>query len=109
VRLAPSRAGDRHRLEAGNLTGTIAGEVSADSAVSLAGRTVTATDESSGTKYTTSTGAQGGYTIKVPAGRKYRLDVQLRPGEALSKRPDPTQVNASDLDPGRDFVITAAQ
>jgi hypothetical protein len=46
----------------------------------------------------------GGYTIKVPHGR-YRLEVELHQGERLTRQPGETQVNRSDLDPRRDFVI----
>ena len=52
------------------------------------------------------TGTNGGYTLQVPVGT-YRLEVQLRDGERVSKQPDQTQINKSDLDSGRDFVITA--
>ena len=36
----------------------------------------------------------------------YRLEIELHAAEALAKRPEDTQVNNGDLDPGRDFVIT---
>jgi hypothetical protein len=42
--------------------------------------------------------------MKVPPG-KYRLEVELREGERLIKGPTETEVNASDLDPDRSFVI----
>ena len=42
--------------------------------------------------------------MKVPVGR-YRLDVELRAGEALVDRPAETTINRSDLDAQRDFVI----
>ena len=35
------------------------------------------------------------------------FDKLLRSGESLARRPEPTRVNNGDLDPGRDFVITA--
>ena len=86
--------------------GTIAGMVStADSTVAVPGRKVTAIEVSKGTRFDATTGTNGGYTIKVPEGT-YRLEVELRPTETLAKRPDETQVNNGDLDPGRDFVIT---
>ena len=43
--------------------------------------------------------------MKVPPG-KYRIEVELRQGERIVKEPGETQINDSDLDPGRDFVIT---
>jgi hypothetical protein len=86
--------------------GTIAGIVTTtDPSVAVPGRKVTATDTKSGSRYDATTAANGGYTIKVPIGT-YRIDVELRSGEALAKRPEVTRVNNSDLDPRRDFVIT---
>jgi hypothetical protein len=88
--------------------GTIAGTVTADGNVPLAGRRVTVVDTTSGAKFEATTGTNGGYTIKVPEGT-YRLEVELRPGEKVAKQPDETRVNASDLDPQRNFVITAGR
>ena len=86
--------------------GTIAGIVTtADSTVAVPGRKVTAIEVSSGSQYDATTGANGGYTIKVPEGT-YRIEVELRPGETLSKQPGETHINNGDLDPGRDFVVT---
>jgi hypothetical protein len=88
--------------------GTIAGIVTtADSAIAVPGRKVSAIETSSGQRFEATTAANGGYTIKVPEGT-YRIDVELRAGEALAKRPDQTHINNGDLDPHRDFVITAA-
>jgi hypothetical protein len=92
------------RVSAG---GTIAGVVSTtDSAVAVPGRTVTAIDVRTGSRHTATTAGNGGYTIKVPEGT-YRLEIELRSGEKLAKKPDDTVVNNGDLDPGRDFTITA--
>jgi len=91
------------RVEAG---GTIAGIVSASGSAALVGRKVTATNLATNAKYDATTGADGGYTIKVPEGR-YHIEVELRSGETLSKRPNDTRINNSDLDSGRDFVVTA--
>ncbi len=86
--------------------GTIAGSVTTvDPLVPVPGRKVTATETTSGSEYGATTAGNGGYTIKVPQGT-YRMDVELRPGEALAKRPDETRIANSDLDPHRDFVIT---
>jgi len=86
--------------------GTIAGIVTtADPSVAVPGRKVTATETATGSRYDTTTATNGGYTIKVPEGT-YRIEVELRAGEALAKQPDRTHVNNSDLDPGRNFVIT---
>ena len=87
--------------------GTIAGIVTtSDSAVAVPGRKVTVIKTTSGSRYDTTTATNGGYTIKVPEGT-YRIEVELRPGETLAKQPDQTKIGNSDLDSGRDFVITA--
>jgi hypothetical protein len=86
--------------------GTIAGIVSTDSNAALAGRKVTAIDTGTGKRYDATTGTNGGYTIQVPEGT-YRLEVQLQDGERVAKQPGETKIDKSDLDPHRDFVITA--
>jgi hypothetical protein len=89
--------------------GTIAGIVSADGgAVSLTGRKVTAINQTTGARFEATTATDGGYTIKVPTGT-YRIEVELRGGETLAKRPDPTQVNTGDLDPDRNFLVAVAR
>ena len=89
--------------------GTIAGHVnSGGGTVGLPGRIVRAIALTSGQKYETSTNNAGTYTLKVPPG-KYRLEVELRPGERLVKEPGETDVHKSDVDPHRDFEITAGK
>jgi hypothetical protein len=89
--------------------GTIAGIVrTSGNAASLAGRKVTAINEATGQRFDISTGSNGGYTVQVPAGT-YRLEIELRPGEALESRPEPTQVNVGDIDEGKNFVVTASR
>jgi hypothetical protein len=85
--------------------GTIAGIVSTDGKAVLSGRKVAAINTTSGARFEAVTGANGGYTIQVPEGT-YRLEVELHEGETVSKQPDETHVNKSDLDSGRDFVVT---
>jgi len=86
--------------------GTIAGIVTtSDSTVAVPGRKVTAVEVGSGSKYDATTAANGGYTIKVPEGT-YRIEIELRSGEALARQPDQTHIKNGDLDPHRDFVIT---
>jgi hypothetical protein len=87
--------------------GTISGIVSASAgSVALPSRKVVAIDVATNKRYETTTASNGGYTIQVPEGT-YHIDVELRPGESFAKRPADTHVNNSDLDAGRDFVITA--
>jgi len=86
--------------------GTIAGIVTtADPKVAVPGRKVTAVEIKSGSRFDATTGANGGYTIKVPEGT-YRIDVELRASETYAKRPEPTKITNGDTDSGRDFVIT---
>ena len=87
--------------------GTIAGIVRAtDGSVPLVTRKVTAIHAVSGARFETTTGVNGGYTIKVPQEGRYRIEVELRDGEVIAKGPGETDVNSGDLDPGRDFEIT---
>lgn len=86
--------------------GTVAGLVSADDGkTAVTGRKVTATNTATKAHFDATTATNGGYTLTVPAGH-YAIDVELRAGERLAKRPEPTDVGAGDLDSGRDFVIT---
>ena len=88
--------------------GTIAGIVSTTSNDPVSDRKVTAIDTVTGNKYEATTGANGGFTIKVPRGN-YRLELELREGERVTKQPGETRINNSDLDPKRDFVITGGK
>jgi len=88
--------------------GTIAGHVSTDGDAPIVSRLVRAVPVDGTSAYETSTNEAGSYTLKVPPGR-YRLEVELRPGERIVKQPGENQVNPSDLDPDRNFVISAAR
>jgi hypothetical protein len=84
--------------------GTIAGIVATVGNTAIADRKVTAVDVATGARYEATTGANGGYTIKVPEGT-YRLEVELRSGEVVAKQPAETRIDKSDLDPQRNFTI----
>ncbi|HTM04692.1 MAG TPA: carboxypeptidase-like regulatory domain-containing protein [Vicinamibacterales bacterium] len=85
--------------------GTISGLVSTgDGSTPVSGRKVTAINTATNARVDTSTATNGGYTMRVPEGH-YRLEVELRAGERLDKRPDPTTVGSGDLDAERNFVI----
>lgn len=87
--------------------GTIAGIVRAtNGSVPLVTRKVTAIHAATGARFETTTGVNGGYTIKVPETGRYRIEVELREGEVVAKGPEQTDINNGDLDPGRDFEIT---
>lgn len=85
--------------------GTISGTVRlAPDNTPLAGRRVTAVSIADGQRIEASTAVSGGYTMKVPIGR-YRLEVELRPGEKLLEQPSNLEISAGDLDASRNFVI----
>jgi Carboxypeptidase regulatory-like domain len=87
--------------------GTIAGIVRAtEGSVPLVTRKVTVIHAASGARFETTTGANGGYTIKVPQEGRYRIEVELRDGEVIAKEPGETDVNNGDIDSGRDFEVT---
>lgn len=88
--------------------GTVAGHVRTDTDVPLPGRIVRAVPTGGASEpYETTTSETGSYTLKVRPGR-YRLSVELRDGERLVKDPGETNVNASDLDPARDFIVSVS-
>src|SRR5689334_2031284 len=74
--------------------GTIAGIVRAtNGSIPLVTRKVTAIHAESGAKFETTTGVNGGYTIKVPEQGRYRIEVELRDGEVVAKGPEETVIN----------------
>lgn len=87
--------------------GTVAGHVTTDTNAPVPSRIVRAVPVDGGDAYETTTDDTGAYTMKVRPGR-YRLEVALRQGERLVNEPGETNVNPSDLDPDRDFVIGRA-
>ena len=95
-------AGGAKQSSPGTISGTV---TTSDRSVPVPDRKVTLTEITSQTHFETTTAANGGYTIQVPQGT-YRIDLELRPGEPLQKRPADTHVNNSDLDPGRDFIVS---
>jgi hypothetical protein len=101
-----ARPGPAVNTNPAQVGGTIAGIVkTADNAVAVPGRKVTVTETKTGARHETTTAANGGYTIQVPTGT-YRIEIELRPGETLTKKPEDTHVGNADLDTTRDFVIT---
>jgi hypothetical protein len=90
--------------------GTIAGMVrSTGGSTPLVTRKVSVINVKTGARFETTTGVNGGYTIKVPDEGRYRIEVELREGEVIVKGPQETDINNGDLDPGRDFEITVKQ
>ena len=97
----PPRPGPRSK---GGRGGTVAGIVSTTAKAAVPDRKVTAVNVTTGARFDATTGPNGGYTIKVPEGT-YRLELELRPGETITKQPSETKINKSDSDPHRDFTI----
>jgi hypothetical protein len=60
-----------------------------------------------GARFDVSTTTTGGYTVRVPPGT-YRLQLELREGEALATEPGSTEIDPGDLDAGRNFVVAVA-
>ena len=88
--------------------GTIAGHVLTDGDDPVVGRVVRAVPVDGSPPYEVTTNSAGSYTMKVRPGR-YRLEVELRPGERIVDAPGENEVNPSDMDPDRDFVIAPSR
>ena len=86
--------------------GTIAGIVRAgEGGEPIAGRRVTAValDDTS-RRYEAVSSVTGGFSIPVPPG-KYRLEVELREGERVTRDPGAIDINESDLDANLEVVV----
>ena len=85
--------------------GTISGNVRGPQGTSaIEGRTVEVINVETGERQRLATSNTGGFTFKVKPG-KYRVQLQLEPGETLVKSPGVITVNRSDVDAHADFVI----
>jgi hypothetical protein len=89
--------------------GTIAGIVRGPEGTSpLAGRTVEAVNVTTGERHSAVTAANGGFTIEAPAG-KYRLELPLKDGETIIKRPGIVDLDRGDIDSHIEFVLAAVR
>jgi hypothetical protein len=88
--------------------GTITGLVHGPGDAALSGRIVDVFNVASGEKFTTQTASNGGFTIELPKG-KYRLELELRSGETLVKRPDVVDLDRGDIDSHIEFVVSPAR
>jgi len=96
------------KLQTGDatVTGIVTG--SGDRGVPLANRTVICVNSSTGQRYTAVTNSAGGYTLKLPAGT-YNLDMELRAGESLSKRPERVvALEVGEIETRMDFQLQPA-
>ena len=89
----------------GKISGTVKGP---EAGVSMAGRTVEIVNVVTGERRTAITSDRGGFSVQVPAG-EYRLDVALREGEMLVKRPDVVVLDQRESDSHVEFVMAAAR
>ena len=89
--------------------GTISGTVRGPEGTSpVEGRIVEVTNLDTGEKQRVETNNAGGFTFKVKPG-KYEVQLTLREGEVLVKKPSIISVNRSDVDAHADFVLGIAR
>jgi len=89
----------------GTITGIVRGP---EGTSAIVGRTVEVVNVATGEKHTATTASNGGFTIQVPKG-KYRLELPLRAGETLVKRPDIVDLDQGDIDSHIEFVLAGAR
>jgi Carboxypeptidase regulatory-like domain len=87
----------------GTLTGIVRGP---EGTSPLAGRTVEIVNTATGERRSAQTTDNGGFTIQLPAG-KYRLELPLRPGETIVKRPGIIDLGRGDIDSHIEFVVSS--
>src|SRR5690349_12030424 len=103
VTLSACHPGPVLSTEPNHAGGTIAGMVRAtDGSVGPTTRKGAIANTKPGEKCEGTTGPNGAYTVKAPEST-YRIEVETRAGEVVTKKPDDTQRANSDLDSGRDF------
>jgi hypothetical protein len=89
--------------------GTLAGLVRGPEGTSpVAGRDVQIVNAETGQRYTAQTVQNGGFTIQLPAG-KYRLELPLKDGETIVKRPGIVDLGQGDIDSRIEFVLAAVR
>ena len=85
----------------GTITGTLSTE---DGKGPIPGRKLTAVSLETGARLSVTTSDTGGYTLKVPPGR-YRMEVELAPGEVIVKDQGTFTVSKSELQHDVDIRI----
>lgn len=89
--------------------GTITGIVHGPAGTSgIADRVVTATNIDTGERHQVRTAVNGGFTLTASPG-KYRVQVELHPGESLIKSPDVVTLDRGDIDSHIEFVLGTAR
>lgn len=89
----------------GTLTGIVRGP---EGTSPIVGREVQIVNTETGARHNATTGETGGFTIQLPAG-KYRLELPLREGETLVKRPGVIELGKGDIDSHIEFVLGAVR
>jgi Carboxypeptidase regulatory-like domain len=84
--------------------GTISGRVVTSAGTPLSGRKLDFVNTQTGATLSVTSDVNGAFTIKVPPG-KYRLKLELRPGETLEKPTGDIDINRSDLDNNIQVVV----
>jgi hypothetical protein len=93
----------RPRETTGTITGIIRGP---EGRSAVAGRDVQVVNTETGAQHQARTGENGGFTIQVPAG-KYRIDLPLKDGETLVKRPGIVSLDTAGIDSHIEFVLAS--
>lgn len=89
----------------GTISGTVRGP---EGTTPIDGRTVEVINLDTGARQRTTTNNAGGFTFKVAPGR-YQVELTLRAGEVIVKRPGVMSVSRSDVDAHADFVLGVAR
>lgn len=89
----------------GTISGTVRGP---DGTSPVSGRMVEVVNVDTGERQRVATNRAGGFTFKVKPG-KYQVQLTLREGEILVKKPSVIDVNRSDVDAHADFVLGVAR
>jgi hypothetical protein len=89
----------------GTITGIVRGPEGTSAVV---GRTVEVINTATGERRSVRTAENGGFTIQVPAG-KYRLELALREGETIVKRPGIVDMERGDIDSHIEFLLGPAR
>lgn len=75
---------------------------------SLVGRDVQIVNMDTGARHTAQTGENGGFTIQLPAG-KYQIDVPLRDGETVVKRPGVVRLDDGGVESRIEVVLASVR
>ena len=89
----------------GTLTGIVRGP---EGTLPIADRTIDIVNDVTGERRAVQTAANGGFTIELPAAR-YRLELRLKDGETLVRRPGVVALDAGDSGSHIEFVVSSTR